>query len=341
MFNLKKYAQSVNNSVLPVSSALEDSSERRNSLSEEKFIPNFNNYLEKDHKETKDVVLLQAQLESKRASNDNPQVIEKMLDASDSALYPHRQSDGIDRHDVMPINLVSESHDRKFREAFSEQNNDADTSFWDKFVGEQLDDKDNRKKIISQNPKSSQLQNNPDRFGNLQDLPVFSDAEENRDHLLSKATVEPMAGFRSKEKGIDMMDSLREADRVMFETYFKAASEGRGLNNLEKEIIAGIDASKKKILLSQMSQMPSPEDRRDMETDFLDGGNDPTAGDPLLWASMSGYNPSHEDAGLEDSGLANDEIIQAEPSLENLPALPSDSHGLDIDGGKKNDDQTV
>jgi len=324
-FNLKKKSQNVNKSVLPTSSALEGSTERKQSLSDNKFIPNFNTLLDEDRRPIKNVVLLQAQLDEKRAKASKlEKTIEGSLNDADSPLFPHRQVEDQDSHDVAPVNVLSEAYDNKYREEFAKLNKDANTEFWDKYIGVQLDDKD-RKKVPAGLPNTgSQLQNNPSRFTGLDS--VLSDR-------MNSAKVRPMSGFNGKGKGINMFDSLREADKLMFQTYTKAASEKRELTADEKELIVAINKDKTRILLSQITPQPiqGPVDPNDRGTDFLDGGQNPSAGDPALWGQLSG---GQTEEGLPEDGLTGQELneeVQGMPSLESMPPLPQDGQTVGQD----------
>ena len=146
-YNLKK-AQKINDSVMPLSSALQQHNKDYDfSLDNEKQVNNFNTYLEKDRRENKNGPQThEAMLDAVRKNAKQAEKItEGGLDDSDSKLYPHRQfADGNDKYDVTPINMLSEAYDRKWRDAFKKVNKKADTLFWDKYVGEQLDEKQSK-----------------------------------------------------------------------------------------------------------------------------------------------------------------------------------------------------
>ena len=319
-FNLKKMAQKAKNSVLPISVGLENNTEEHKlSLVDKSHVSNYDVYLDDTRKSTEEkAVTHEAMLdEARKRASVSDKITEGSLEDVDSKLYPHRQfKNGEDDYQVSPIDATSQAFDSKFRDAFSKANKDSDTAFWDKYVGDQLDDKQN--KVSSNVPDSgSQLQNNPARFGKLDNLPIDPKASKNRDKRSTEIDVKPMHGFAGGEKGLKMaVASLKDADGLLFGIYFKAAKENRELNSYEKELVNGINKDKSNILLAlaqvddkinALNARPGfvPEEGNvpveDRGTDFLNE-NDPTAGDPALWASMSGHNPNATDLDYSDVG---------------------------------------
>lgn len=331
-FNLKKQSQKKRDSVLPNYKGMDDLTDKHDlSLSKSEFVPNFNTILETDRRPLREPVMLhEALLEDKRKKAQKADLsTEGQLNEADSPLFPHRQTEENKPQSVMPINALTEAFDRKYREAFSKLNKDADTEFWDKYIGVQLDGKMTK---VPSNIKEtgSQLPNNPSRFGNLDGLPHESDAATNRDRRGKSVEIKPMQGFKGGEKPWDLKDSLREADKMMYKTYLLAASENRDLTASEKELIEGINQDKRKMLLAQINPNPidpmdpnqpqpninpqpiegvvNPEDR---DTDFLDGGQNPTAGDPALWGQLSGVQEPVEGLNEEVKGVDMESPIPA------------------------------
>lgn len=323
-FNLKK-AQKIADSVVPQSVAVHSNAKKYNLSLEDKDIVSINGLLEKDRRSLgSSPVTHEGLLEEVRArSSVSEKITQGALDDSDSVLYPHRQfSEGGDNYSVSPINALSEANDRKFREAFSKANKGADTSFWDKFVGQQLDGEPT-KVMVNLPEQGSQLQNKPSRFKNLDGLPSSEDPVVNRDNFGKEIKIQPMV---KKEKPIEISSSLQSADKLLFGIYLKANKENRDLNDVEKEIVAAINRDKVDMLMSfaqnEPLNQPSSDglnppgaddvNKKDREVDFLDGNPDLTAGDPVLWGNMSGFDTSHSDIekndvtetnALDDSGF--------------------------------------
>jgi hypothetical protein len=129
-----------------------------------------------------------------------------------------------DKKQVMDINVESRKYMDEHTDAYKKAENagKADTEFWDKYVGVQLEGEGMPTKIKGNLPASaSQLQNIPDRF---------------------------------KGEKIDkmVMASIKDADAMLFHIYAKASKDNRGLTNEEQQQI--IDINSGKIRLAQMVQ---------------------------------------------------------------------------------------
>jgi len=252
-YNLKK-AQKINDSVTPLSAALPKSNHKHDySLENEKYVTNVNTYLNKDRRELKNGPQThEAMLDDVRKKSDKAEkTTEGRLSDSDSALYPHRQfEDGGDKYAMMPINMLSEAYDRKWRDAFSKANKKADTLFWDKYIGDQLDDKQN-KVLVNMPQEGSQLNANPLRFKDLEGMPSSPDAVENRENFGKKIDIKQHVGFDKGSKASKMVAaSLKDADKLLFGIYLKASSEKRNLNSDEQKLVDGINRDKEKMLLT-------------------------------------------------------------------------------------------
>lgn len=344
-FNLKK-AQVINNSVTPQSAAVPSHSKKYNlSLEGNGSVKSINGLLEVDRRslgespETHEGLLN----EVRRKASVSEKITEGAIEDADSPLYPHRQfKGGEDNYAVSPIGALAHANDRKFRDAFSKANKGADTSFWDKFVGAQLDGEPT-KVMVNLPENGSQLQNSPHRFGNLDGLPHDPDAATNREHLGKELDIKPM---NKKEKPIEITASLKSADKLLFGIYLKASSEGRKLTASEKEIVSAINKDKVSILMSlaqtedplsadpnnppfdpNVPPLPTPEpsaNPQDREADFMDG-NPTVSGDEHYWATQSGFSPPVDD--MIDPNAPVDLNATADP---NAPVDPNDDSGFDF-----------
>ena len=129
-----------------------------------------------------------------------------------------------DKKQVMDINVESRKFMDEHSDAYkkAEAASKADTEFWDKYVGNQLEGAGMPTKVPNNIPGSaSQLQNAPDRF---------------------------------KGEKIDkmVMASIKDADAMLFHIYAKASQENRGLTDEEQQQIVDINSGK--IRLAQMVQ---------------------------------------------------------------------------------------
>jgi len=348
-FNLKKISQKAKDSVSPHSVVLPQHAQKYNlSLSDKSYVPNFNSILEEDRRPIDNPVTHEAMLdENRKKAAHNDKTIEGALGDADSKLYPHRQHEDGTRGGVTPAAALSEAFDRKYRDAFAKANNDPDTAFWDKYVGDQLDGPIT--KVPNNVPqRGSQLQANPDRFGNLDGLPHHSSAEKNRDNFGKKVEVDAMHGFKGGEKALKMaLSSMRDADKLLYHTYLQAAKENRALNAEETDLVNGITKDKQAFLLTiaQTSAIPPQEGNippEDRDTDFLNG-NDPTAGDERLWAEQSGFDPSALEGAAEQSdpsGMTGADPMGTDPmggdgsGAPGMGELPTSEGDISMDTGE-------
>jgi len=127
-----------------------------------------------------------------------------------------------DKKQVMDINVESRKHMDEHSDAYKKAENaaKADTEFWDKYVGVQLEE--TMKKIDNNIPVStSQLPNALDRFD-------------------------------GKDVSKMVMASIRDADAMMFHIYAMASKDSRELTDDEQQQL--IDINSGKIRLAQMVQ---------------------------------------------------------------------------------------
>lgn len=311
-FNLKK-AQVANGSVLPQSVSVPMNAKKYNLSLDEKDIKTMNGLLESDRRSLgESPKSYEGLISDARKASVSEKITEGALQDADSSLYPHRQfKDKEDYYDVSPVNAMSHAYDRKYRDAFSKANKGSSTSFWDEFIGAQLDGETT--KIVGNVPeKGSQLQNNPKRFSSFDGLPISEDPIVNRDNFGKKVKIKPM---NKNEKPIEISSSLKSADKLLFGIYLKASLENRELNSSEKDIVAAINKDKVNMLMTlaqfedpninsndSSQDLPLDNSNNPMEPDFMDG-NPTVSGDERLWASESGFDPSQQ--GI-DSDVNND-----------------------------------
>jgi len=188
-----------------------------------------------DKRETKEVVQ-ENRMDTRRQGEDDNKVIEKNLNTNDKLEIADRND--IWDTTIKPENLLSEAYDQKKLKAFKDNmktNQERDTEFWDKYVGEQMIDKDDITKIVKNNAPS-QLPNKSDRFKNM----TPKDVIKNKTNIKKR-----------------VMASLKEADANLLNTYLVAFSNNRDLNKIEKEKISKINNYKKKII----AQLETVEDK--------------------------------------------------------------------------------
>ncbi len=167
-------------------------------------------------KDKDNTVPFNVQLEASRKNKTNVAITEADMDDKTVNFK------STDKKQVMDINVESRKFMDEHSDAYkkAEAASKADTEFWDKYVGDQLEG--TMKNISNNLPGSaSQLQNAPDRF---------------------------------KGEKVDkmVMASMKDADAMLFHIYAKASKENRGLTDEEQQQIVDINSGK--IRLSQMVQ---------------------------------------------------------------------------------------
>jgi hypothetical protein len=333
-FNLKK-AQKAGDTVSPQSVSLLTNAKKYNLSLDGTNVEGIQKMLETDRRDlgespkTYEGLLSEARTNSKTGEK----ISEGEMNDSKSELFPHRRyKEGEDEGiTVSPIDALSTAHDRKFRDAFSKANKGADTEFWDKFVGEQLD---GEKTTVGRNlpEKGSQLAASPHRFGNLDGVPHDPDAIKNRENFGKELDIEAIS--KSKDKPLEITSSLHTADKLLFGIYLKANSEKRELTAEEKEIVAAVNKDKVAMLMA-LAQMPPPSPTPAPAPIPQSGqGFDPhnpdhadeVAGDEVLWGQLSGVDQPNEAEPLphQDSG----EVVHNDNDLD-FPGFPSPQSSSD------------
>lgn len=210
-------------------------------------IPNLNGLLDekrknKDHDQIHEGLLGEPRSKALEASSGT---IEANIEKQGGPISARQHKEG-DKHSVMPINVLSEFHDQKYRDAYkkAEGGVDKDTAFWDKFVGDQLS---GEKTTVARNvPESgSQLQNEPSRFESFKGLPTEVYTKDQGKLDVSSPKVAPIEGFKAASMQVT---ALKDADAMLLHIYYKAASEGRDLTEDEQSLVNGINSDKKAIL---------------------------------------------------------------------------------------------
>jgi len=171
--------------------------------------------LKNNNRKDKDNTLLyEGQMDEVRKGT-KPIITEGGLETGEK-VYNDKRLDVWDTPINHVTNVVSEKADQEKLKAFKEAENEdkRDTSFWDKYVGVQLDGK--ATKIVN-NVQKSQLPNHPDRFNGDQ--------------------IDEM-----------VMASLKDADAMLFHIYATANEQNRDLDKNEIKTIANINEGKKEIL---------------------------------------------------------------------------------------------
>lgn len=147
------------------------------------------------------------QLEAARKKETNPQIIEAKMDDKEVAF-------GTQEDTMMDINAETKKFTDKKEADFkkAEKSTDTDTSFWDQFVGKDLEKSPN--KVVANDPdKASQLPN------------------------VSASDIESM---------------LRDADAMIYHIYATASSEDRDLNEEEEQQLIDIESGKSRYMASKM-----------------------------------------------------------------------------------------
>lgn len=204
-FNLRKKAESD----LRISDKkLENQRKDFNLSNEQQGVVEKNINLSIGKKDKDNTIPFEVQLESSRKNNKDVKITEGSMDKKEILFN--------EKHDyVSKVNRESQKYDDAKKEAFQKASTkDKNTSFWDKFVGVQLEQDGMPTKINNNIPsKASQIENNPDRFKN----------EESRKMVSS---------------------SMKDADAMLFHIFATAKKENRDLNSEEKQQVIDIESAK-------------------------------------------------------------------------------------------------
>jgi len=212
-FNLKKHAEGY---IDQVETRLQDQSKSMGIESTDDS-GNYEYRLKETRKDPSGDETYQKLLEKNRESNSGDEITEAAMNRKDKTI-----NDMEVRSDAMentPLQDYSIPQDKKYEKEFvkAEQSDKRDTEFWDKYVGDQM--LGMTTKIID-NKQPSQLISN----------------YEDRDD------------FNKNVKMAEKVQSLKDADAVLFYIYKKAYMEDREVNEEEKQIIADVNSGKIRIL---------------------------------------------------------------------------------------------
>tara|TARA_Y100000310_G_scaffold13838_1_gene14140 strand:- start:19674 stop:20357 length:684 start_codon:yes stop_codon:yes gene_type:complete len=224
-FNMKKHAKET--SYKNYNRMLEERREDFN-LEAEEGPPNVNQRLTVKDKDN--TLLYEGQLEEAR-TDTRLVITDKALD-TEAKVYVDKRNDQWDT-DVQCIDKATEAENQKSLKDYkaAEDKQTFDTSFWDEYVGVQLEGDVTKVKV---NTQKSQLQNKAERFKGLDK----DDAKDIADYDKNKAMV---------------FASLKDADAMLFHIYARAISEGREINEREKQIVTDINVGKAGVLKKKVS----------------------------------------------------------------------------------------
>jgi len=179
--------------------------------------------LKQDRKDLPNDQILETQLDSVRKYNDSNPILEAQLDKATKTLNQLRISD----EEAKPLMDFAVEHEQKRAKAFNKANNEGkaerDTSFWDKYIGDQLTIE---KTVITNNVQPSQLLSNYDG-----DRKAFEKANPS-----------------IKKQSSNVMQNLSNADAMLYHIYKTANYENRALTQKEKQMIVDINNDKIYIL---------------------------------------------------------------------------------------------
>jgi hypothetical protein len=220
MFNLKKKAQ-----IKPTEKMLDDSDKKFDIASPENPATITTKLLEEGRKHPDGDKIGEKQLKEVRVEAEGV-ITEKQLNSATGGINQKRRDDG-----VAPIYVATEyqkDEKKAITKDFRKQNKpDEDTAFWDYYLDI------GKPKIVGNVQKSQLLSNYADREEMLKKNPSIK----------KKAAVE----------------SLMDADAMLYHTYRKAIVETRDLSEEEIQIVADINSAKIRIL--------SSDDKRDKKID--------------------------------------------------------------------------
>lgn len=223
MFNFNKYAQTQGDTSLSYQKKLEK--KRGDEGQKEPSEGTTERQLAaQSHKDKDNTVPFNAQL-AKERSGTVEAVTDAQLDGE--KLYNDKRDDRTHGQPSLAQNLVHEAFHKDKVDAYREAQRDQerDTSFWDKNVGEQMI---GPKTTIVKNKQESQLANHPDRFESLS-------------HDLK---TEPKSLVYAEE----IASALKQADAMQFQIFATAAKMGRSLTDDEQQKISDINSGKARLI---------------------------------------------------------------------------------------------
>lgn len=282
-FNLKKQAV-----VAPYEKMLADNNDEHG-LSEIDNPGTIEYHLgKKVRKDNDNTVPMDRQLLDVRTKNTSDLRITEGALNEDPKLFADRRRDKEYTAGVPTIQLLNEAFDQKKLALLKKQENkeSRDTSFWDDFVGVEMEGKTT--KVLKNVPKT-QLENAPDRFKSLDKTqPITGDYAKNE-----KAN-------DKNNKIPDITASLKDADGMLFHIFATAASEKRETNAQENQMIKDINAGKTKLLAQWGEDIDDFDNDREFEDNEARDNmrNELDYGDPDEPKSYTTIEPSKEGDGF-------------------------------------------
>jgi len=212
-FNLKKIAQNIG----IINKQLDDNRDKVDTSNEKQGIVNKNINLSMPVKNKDNTIPFNSQLDAERKNETEFSILEAQMD---DKIVDFKSKD---KKQVIDINVKTQEYDdektKKYKEA--EDKKKADTSFWDKYVGVQMEGPIT--KVNDNIPFSaSQLPNKEERF-------------------------------KGKEIEKMVMASLKDADAMLLHIYANANSQNRKLTKNEEQQIIDINSGKIRVL-SQIAE---------------------------------------------------------------------------------------
>jgi len=139
-----------------------------------------------------------------------------------------------------------------------------DTSFWDKYVGDQLPADMITK--ITNNVQPSQLVENYETREDFdkQNPPIGKKVPGAEDNIMGK-DLEPEQVVVYKNKSASVQDLMRDADAMLYHVYRTAAEDSRELTDKEQQMVTDINSAKIRVL----SQAKSPDQLTPEEWDEI------------------------------------------------------------------------
>jgi hypothetical protein len=165
--------------------------------------------LQQNHKDKDNSVPFQGQLSEARSGAPS-KVTEKKLD-EDTGWNLKRTSKAWDQQVKAP-DLMAEAYDQERRKAYlaANKSDDRDTAFWDDFVRDQMLGPNT---TIVSNVQPSQLQNDPERFKNLQTtMPIEMCQRDNRKRMEKDDKLVDMKSASTKEAQVPVDRLLLSID---------------------------------------------------------------------------------------------------------------------------------
>ena len=171
---------------------VQENREKMNLSNDQQQVVGKNINLSLPTKDKDNTIPFNAQLDAARKNAEKePSITEAHMDKKEVDF------DSKDKKQVTDINVETQKHVAKKTEEFKAAEDKKDTTFWDKYVGVQLEGEGQPTKVKDNiSDSTSQIQNNPDRFKG-----------DNVDKLV--------------------MASVKDADAMLFHIYAIAAKENR------------------------------------------------------------------------------------------------------------------